>query len=223
MSTLSRKKSAYAYLPLVLALIYCVSVITVGVLTLWPYRNHAIVTPGNIDRLEPVNTAIVFGAGLTKDGSRPSSMLHDRLAVAAELHRHGKVKEIIVSGDNRFADYSEPDVMKSTLVNDFDIPENDIHADYAGRRTYDTCARAHDLWGVRKAILVTQDYHLPRAIMTCEAIGISSQGASSSLRQYRLSERFVFREIMAILKAYVDIYVWHPKYLGGDVEARIDI
>lgn len=175
----------------------------------------------DLDRIEPTNVAVVFGAGLTADG-RPSDMLHDRLSVAARLYETGKVGSVLVSGDNRFENYSEPDVMRRALVDEFGVPEEDVHSDHAGRRTYDTCVRAHDLWGVRRAVLVTQEYHLPRALMTCSALGIESQGASASLRPYRNMSRYLNRESMATLKAYVDLYLWTPDYVGGAVEANID-
>ena len=98
--------------------------------------------------------AIVFGAGLTVDNT-PSDALMDRLTVAADLYAHGLVDHLLVSGDNRTLEYNEPDVMKQMLVDDFGIPPEVIFADYAGRRTYDTCRRAHELWGIDEAILVT--------------------------------------------------------------------
>jgi len=204
------------------AILVSLGAIAAAVLVSLPFREYRRLTPTDISQLEPTNVAIVFGAGLVNNNQTPSDMLYDRLATAAKLYETGKAKSILVSGDNRFEHYSEPDVMRRVLTEELGVPENDIHVDYAGRRTYDTCARAHELWGIRRAILVTQDYHLPRAIMICSALGIESQGASGSLRPYRFSERFVAREILAILMAYVDIYIWSPDYLGGEVEATID-
>ncbi|MFH1047450.1 MAG: ElyC/SanA/YdcF family protein [Patescibacteria group bacterium] len=204
------------------AILLPLSAIIIAVLVLVSYHRYGELIATNDEQLEPTNVAIVFGAGLINQNSTPSDMLADRLTTAARLFHAGKVKSILVSGDNRFDHYSEPDVMRRVLVENYGLPEQAIHTDYAGRRTYDTCARAHELWGVRHAILVTQDYHLPRAIMTCEALGIESQGVSGSLREYRFIQRYITREVLAFLKAYIDVYVWPPKYLGGTVEADID-
>jgi SanA protein len=112
--------------------------------------------------------AIVFGAGLRHDGT-PTPILKDRVATAANLYFQGKVQKILMSGDNRFADYNEPGSMLAYAV-ELGVPEADIVLDYAGRRTYDTCYRAKKIFGVDNAILVTQRFHLPRAIFTCNML-----------------------------------------------------
>ena len=109
--------------------------------------------------------AIVFGAGLWRDGS-PSPVLQDRVATAADLYFSGKVKKILMSGDNRFIYYNEPGAMKKFALS-LGVPEEDIVLDYAGRRTYDTCYRARAIFGLKEAILVTQSFHLPRALILC--------------------------------------------------------
>ncbi len=169
--------------------------------------------------VQPV--AIVFGAGIKRDNT-PSDMLEDRLTVASRLYHLGKVKTILVSGDNRFENYSEPDVMRDVLVRDFKIPVEDIQIDYAGRRTYDTCIRAKKFWGVDHAVLITQDFHLPRAIWTCEKLGIESVGVSASLRPYMFAGKSQLRELPADLNAFIDIYLWHPSYLKGEFVKDID-
>ena len=90
----------------------------------------------DVAALDETNVAIVFGAGLIADGTAPSDMLLDRLAVAARAYHSGRAGSILVSGDNRFESYSEPDVMRQVLVDSFGVAEGDIHVDYAGRRTY---------------------------------------------------------------------------------------
>ena len=161
--------------------------------------------------------AIVFGAGLRRDGT-PSDVLRDRLSVAVELYKLGKVKRILVSGDNRFEEYNEPQAMHDALVEDFGVHPGAVAVDYAGRRTYDTCARARSIWGVEDAILVSQSFHLPRAIWTCERLGIRSFGVSASLQPYVKETSFALREIPAILRAWWDVYVWPPKYVEGEFE-----
>lgn len=175
----------------------------------------------SIDSVESFPVAIVFGAGLSTNNT-PSDALSDRLAVAAELHRKGLIDRILVSGDNRTEEHNEPDVMKQTLIDTFAIPAEDIFADYAGRRTYDTCRRAHELWGVDRAILVTQGYHLHRAIWTCKALGIESDGISATLQPYIKEIPFKIREIGAIYKMFIDLYLLEPEFIGGEFIQDLD-
>lgn len=160
---------------------------------------------------------LVFGAGLRPDGT-PSDALGDRLKVAAALYDAGKAEHILVSGDNRFEDYNEPEVMHDTLVAVYGIPEEVIEEDFAGRRTYDTCIRAHELWDVHAAILVTQAFHLPRAIWTCQQLGIESVGVSASLQSYIRDAYYRRREVLAMYKAWFDVNIWEPDYVKGRAE-----
>lgn len=164
---------------------------------------------------EQRSVAIVFGAGL-KDTTTPSDALHNRLEVAARLYSEGVVSYLLVSGDNSTPEYSEPDVMFATLTEIYSVPQEVVFRDYAGRRTYDTCKRAHDLWGIDRAYLVSQEYHLPRAIWTCEKLGIDSVGVSATLQPYVLDTQYKLREIFAMYKAVLDIYFLHPDYIGGE-------
>lgn len=175
----------------------------------------------SIDSVQATPVAIVFGAGLTVNNT-PSDALMDRLTVAADLYDRDLIDRILVSGDNRTEDYNEPDVMKQTLIDTFDVPENVIFADYAGRRTYDTCRRTHELWGIDQAILVTQGYHLHRAIWTCEALGIESDGISATLQPYIKEMLFKVREVGAIYKAFVDLYLHQPEFIGGEFIQDLD-
>lgn len=175
----------------------------------------------SIDSVEATPVAIVFGAGLTVNNT-PSDALMDRLTVAADLYDRGLIDRILVSGDNRTQDYNEPEVMKQTLIDDFDIHEEVIFADYAGRRTYDTCRRAHELWGIEDTILVTQGYHLPRAIWTCKTLGIESLGISATLQPYIKEIPFKVREVVAIYKSFIDLYLLEPEYIGGKFIQDLD-
>lgn len=182
------------------------------------HESKNIVSP---DGVASHTVAIVFGAGLTPSGE-PSDALRDRLSVAADLYHAQSVEVIFVSGDNRFEDYDEPTAMREALMEDFAIPEEVIVVDYAGRRTYDTCARAHELWGVDSAILVSQAFHLPRALWTCSRLGIEGIGVSASLRSYLKDGTFALREWFATYKTAIDLYLIAPEYVGGDVLLDID-
>ncbi len=163
-------------------------------------------------------TAVVFGAGLYRDGS-PSAVLRDRVQTAVELYKAGKVKKLLMSGDNSTIHYNEPGAMQKYAMQ-LGVPEEDIVLDYAGRRTYDTCYRALTIFGVKEALLVTQDYHLPRALYICDTIGLKTLGVSADRRNYRLGSYIYWRlrEIPATFTAFIDLYIRKPEPILGDPE-----
>lgn len=166
----------------------------------------------------PAPAAIVFGAGLMRDGS-PTPILRDRVASATELYFAGKVKKLLMSGDNRFIDYNEPQAMKAYAL-ELGVPEQDIVLDYAGRRTYDTCYRAKHIFGLQQALLVTQRYHLPRAVLICNGLGLEAEGVQADRRDYNpRSMRFWrMREIPASLVAFVETFITRPLPVLGEPE-----
>ena len=164
------------------------------------------------------SVAIVFGAGLWRDGS-PTPVLRDRVATAAELYFAGKVNKLLLSGDNPTDFYNEPGAMQAYALN-LGVPEEAIVLDFAGRRTYDTCYRAREIFGVKDAILVTQGFHLPRTIYTCNQLGIPGDGVPADLRDYR-KRSIIFwnlREIPATLVALCQLHVTQPIPILGDPE-----
>ncbi len=124
-----------------------------------------------------------------------------------------------MSGDNRFVDYNEPAVMREVALS-LGVPESAIVLDFAGRRTYDTCYRAKAIFGVTKAILVTQAFHLPRAIYECNRLGIDSVGVEADLRVYSRSSVLYWntRELLATVAALWDVNVSHPVPVLGTPE-----
>jgi SanA protein len=162
--------------------------------------------------------AIVFGAGLYRDG-RPTPVLRDRVATAADLFFKGKVEKLLMSGDNRFVTYNEPAAMRQYAL-ELGVPDSAIVLDYAGRRTYDTCYRASAIFGVTDAVLVTQRFHLARAIFTCNLLGLPATGANADRRVYRRSSQLVWhlREIPASLVALWEVLVSRPVPILGELE-----
>lgn len=160
--------------------------------------------------------AIVFGAGLRWDGTA-SPVLRDRVRAAVELYQNGKVKKLLFSGDNRFIDYNEPGAMQDYAL-ELGVPSDDIVLDYAGRRTYDTCYRANSIFKVESALIVTQKFHLPRALFLCKQLGINSVGVNADLREYsNYSLRYWnFREIFATIAAIWDIWIQRPVPVLGE-------
>ena len=154
--------------------------------------------------------AIVFGAGLRRDGT-PTAILRDRVETAAELYFSGKVEKILMSGDNRFEYYNEPGSMRQYALS-LGVPETAIAMDFAGRRTYDTCYRARAIFGVQEAYLVTQKFHLPRALFLCNALGVNAYGVEATHRRYRKISLMIWkvREQIATVGAFMDVFVNNP-------------
>ncbi|PKL36447.1 hypothetical protein CVV38_00890 [Candidatus Peregrinibacteria bacterium HGW-Peregrinibacteria-1] len=172
------------------------------------YRSFIYISTADIPKTE---TAIVFGASIKPDGS-PSDILKDRLDIAAALYKEGIVSQILVTGDNINPDYNEPGNMLKYLVQTHRIPESQIIKDPAGLRTYDSCIRAKEIWEIDEAILITQGYHLARALFTCNHLGVKSTGFSATNQPYIKADYFKFREVGAIYKAIIDVYFWRPDY-----------
>jgi vancomycin permeability regulator SanA len=121
---------------------------------------------------------IVFGAQLAPGGTRPKPFLASRLRTTAALVRAGRARAVLVSGDGASAAGSETDVMR-TYLTELGVDQAKIVNDPSGLDTYDTCRRARDVYGVRRALLVTQSYHLPRAVALCRTLGIDADGVDA--------------------------------------------
>ena len=162
--------------------------------------------------------AIVFGAGLRRDGT-PTAILRDRVETAADLYFNGKVEKILMSGDNRFDFYNEPEAMQQYALS-LGVPSQAIAMDYAGRRTYDTCYRAKAIFGVESALLVSQKFHLPRALFLCNTLGMEATGVEANQRSYRNRALLIWniREQLATIGAFLDVYVSNPVPVLGDPE-----
>jgi vancomycin permeability regulator SanA len=170
-----------------------------------------------ISNVPPRHVALVFGAGLLPDGS-PSPMLADRVDAAVELYRAGKVDQLLFSGDNSRPEYNEVGAMFNYAVQR-GIPRTAITLDYAGFDTYDSCYRAHAIFGVRSAILVTQRYHLPRAVYDCARLGIDAVGVGTpdwGAYGDSMMASYEVRETIADVKSLWDVNVSHrPATLTG--------
>jgi len=164
----------------------------------------------------PARVAIVFGARVYGDG-RLSSMVRDRVDTAIELYKSGKVQKLLISGDNQFANYDEPGDMMAYAIQQ-GVPAADIQPDYGGRRTYDTCYRAKAIFQVDQAILVTQAFHLPRALFLCENLGVQAAGVVADRRVYtqRSLAWSETRELPALVAALLDIIRRAPPPVLGE-------
>jgi len=172
----------------------------------------------SVEAVPPSRVAIVFGAGLLRNGT-PSAVLRDRIETAARLYWEGKVEKLLMSGDNRFVDYNEPASMRDYAIG-LGVPEEDIVLDFAGRRTYDTCYRARYIFGVEEAVLVTQRFHITRALYLCNNLGLDANGVSADVRSYR-QRSYMFwymREIPAIAVSLWEVWVTRPLPVLGQPE-----
>jgi len=172
----------------------------------------------SVDTAPTGRIAIVFGAGLTR-GGYPTAVLRDRVETAAQLYFAGKVQKLLMSGDNRSDNYNEPGAMSQYALS-LGIPADAIVLDYAGRRTYDTCYRAKAIFGLNSALLVTQQFHLPRALFLCNALGIQALGVEANNLHYfpLLLLIWNIREQLATVGAFVDVYLIKPIPVLGKPE-----
>lgn len=176
----------------------------------------------SVDDVPDTPVVIVPGAGLRPDGS-PSTYLRRRLDAAAGLYARGTVRVVLVSGDNSTRWHDEPTAMRDWLV-ERGVPADRIVRDHAGLDTHDTCVRAHDVFGVEEAVVVTQSYHLRRMLFSCREAGIDVTGVGVSAASVEPGKAVVYRvrEVPASLRAAWDAVTSRPPALGGPRETGVD-
>ncbi len=162
-----------------------------------------------------IAVAIVFGGGVSPAG-QPLPLLKLRLNTAAKLLHDGYVHKILLSGDNRYVDYNEPQAMLNYLVAT-GIDVNKLQMDSAGRTTFETCERAKKVFGIHKALLVSESTHLTRAVFLCRQFNIEAYGISSDTGDNRQGPQIGqrFREVLASSKAVFNAYVIGEKTILG--------
>ena len=162
--------------------------------------------------------AIVFGAGLTRAG-QPTLILQDRVRTAAQLYWSGKVEKLLMSGDNQGIAHDEPGAMRNYALA-LGVPSEAIVLDNSGDRTYDTCYRARAVFGLDAALLVTQQFHLPRALFLCNMLGIQAVGVQADNYRYWPPLMLIWniREQLATAGAFWDLYVQKPLPVLGKPE-----
>ena len=172
----------------------------------------------SIDDVPADRVAIVFGAGLRRDGG-PTAVLRDRVETAAQLYFDGKVEKLLMSGDNSEVNYNEPEAMRQH-ARSLGVPDEAIVLDYAGRRTYDTCFRAKAIFDIESAILVTQKFHMSRALFTCNVLGLKAVGVEANNYYYLKRSRLYWniREQMATVGTFWDVYFKKPTPVLGEPE-----
>lgn len=193
-------------------------ILTPVLVAMWAYAimlpNGKFILDGK--SAQHAKVGIVLGAGVTRDG-KPFKELRARLDVAAAALHAGKVDRLILSGDNRFKNYNEPDAMVDYMVNTKHIPASKLQPDYAGRSTYESCERASRIFGLKKTIVFSVQSHLPRAIYLCRHFGIETYGIASHVE----ANNQVRREAMARVKALINVYInGEPTVLGERITIK---
>jgi SanA protein len=172
----------------------------------------------NLEDIPSGNDAIiVLGAGVKNDGT-PSDILADRLETSLEVYKANLGSTFILSGDHGSEEYNEVRAMKDYIMKD-NIDEKIIFMDHAGFSTYDTMYRAKEIFKIDKAVIVTNEYHLPRALYIARKLGIEAYGVKSDKRGYQLMYSYKKRELLAQLKDffYVNILKPESKFLGESI------
>ena len=174
-----------------------------------------ILTNNDYSSLQNIDCIIVLGAGIW--GDKPSPMLEDRLLQAIDLYKKSVASKIIMSGDHGKAEYDEVNVMKKFAI-EKGIPSEDIFMDHAGFSSYESIYRAKDIFEAKKVVVVTQEYHLYRALHIANSLGLEAYGVGADPRQYVGALYRELREILARNKDFIKcLYKPEPTYLGETI------
>lgn len=166
-------------------------------------------------------TGLVLGAKVYKNG-KLSGILKDRVDTALELYKIGKIKRFLLSGDHGKQHYDEVNQMKKYLLNK-GVPENDIFLDHAGFDTYNSAYRAKAIFLVDDVIIVSQEFHLKRAVYIARKLGLNAYGIKADKRKYGIAKRMFLREKIANVKAFLELLIGKkPKYLGVIIPIKGD-
>ena len=208
---------------LVVLLISAISLAFVGVAVVFGLNAYVksvggdnIITPDEAVNLEDVDCIIVLGC-LVKDSGAPSDMLADRLERGIDLYKKGAAPKIIMSGDHGRTDYDEVNTMKQVAI-DKGVPSSDVFMDHAGFSTYESIYRAKEIFEADKIIIVTQEYHLYRALYIAEELGIEAYGVNADYHTYGGQINRDVREVLARCKDFFStIFTPEPTYLGEKI------
>ncbi|MBR5272026.1 MAG: YdcF family protein [Clostridia bacterium] len=189
----------------------------IGVFTVNAYVKSVgekrIIAPEQAANLSDVDCIIVLGCFVSSDGT-PCSLLEDRLIRGIELYKNGAAPKIIMSGDHGTVQYDEVNAMKQYAINN-GVPSDDVFMDHAGFSTYESVYRAKEVFAADKIIIVTQEYHLTRALYIAEQLGVEAYGVASDYHLYSDQTSREIREILARNKDFaMGIFKPKPTYLG---------
>lgn len=206
-----------------LVILVCVVVILVVAPLVYTYastRNQRYDLLGQPANMVPYHkVAIVFGAGILSNG-QPTPYLSNRIRTAVALYKAGKVHILLMSGDNSRKSHNEPTVMKN-YAEKLGVPASAIREDYAGFNTYDSCYRAHYIFKLNDATLVSQGYHLPRAMVTCAGLGVKNIGVIATHPARDFTVNYILREFLSTDKMAVQLtFRPQPAVLGPSLPIK---
>ena len=210
-----RFKKALRFLAYTLAITLLVSAVAVfGVDSYVVFSTKSrILAPEDATTLENVDCIIVLGCQVKSDGI-PSHMLEDRLRRGVELYHAAAAPKLLMSGDHGREEYDEVGAMKNYAIEN-GVPSENVFMDHAGFSTYETMYRAKEIFKAEKVIIVTQEYHLYRALYIAEQLGMEAYGVSADLNRYAGQSMRDFREVLARCKDWaMCIFKPEPTYLG---------
>lgn len=194
-------------------------IITILVLSINFYvietTKRKIIKDNNYSKIKDIDCILILGAGIW--GDSPSPMLQDRLEEGIKLYKDGIAPKIIMSGDHGRVEYDEVNIMKEYAINK-GVPSEDIFMDHAGFSTYESIYRAKEIFNVKNIVIITQEYHLYRALYIANKLGINAYGINSDPRKYSGQSYRELREILARNKDFINCIIKPtPTYLGESI------
>lgn len=205
---------------MILAVIGCVTVWAVNAHVKSVGKSHMI-TADEATTLKDVDCIVVLGC-FVRDNGIPSDMLADRLQRGIELYKQGSAPKMIMSGDHGRKSYDEVNTMKQVAI-DAGVPSSDVFMDHAGFSTYESIYRAKEIFEADKIVIVTQEYHLYRALYIAEKLGIEAYGVNADLHTYLGQTSRDIREVLARCKDFLTtIFKPEPTYLGETIPVSGD-
>ena len=197
-----------------LVLFLIIVIILINIVIIFNTKNK-ILTEKSIKNIKDIDCILILGAGIW--GNYPTPMLEDRLQAGISLYENKISSKILVSGDHIREDHDEVNVMKDYLVG-HNIPSQDVFMDHAGISTYDSIYRAKEIFKAKKIVIVTQKYHLYRALYIAKKLNLEAYGIASNPRNYNGQEIREIREILARIKDFFKSMIKPPStYLGKSI------
>ena len=172
-------------------------------------------------KIAPSYTGLVLGAKVYENGSL-SGVLQDRVESALELYKSKKIKRFLLSGDHGSANYDEVNQMKKYLISK-GVSTKDIFLDHAGFDTYSSIYRAKNIFNVDKLVIITQKFHVKRAVYIAQSMNLQVQGYTADKHTYGIAKKMILREGLANVKAFFELLLRKkPKYLGQKIDIKGD-
>ena len=211
-----KKRKIFIRIGLLLLSLIIICIIAVLGINLFVKKSvqNNIISAEDAVKIDNVDAIIILGAGVW-NGDTPSPMLNDRLLQGIELYKLGAAPKLLMSGDHGRVDYDEVNVMKNFAIQ-AGIDSEDIFMDHAGFSTYESVYRAKEIFGVQKVIIVTQGYHLYRALYIAKQLGIEAYGVASDQQVYNGQQNRELREILARNKDFINVILKTPPTYGGE-------